>query len=98
MLKKKLSIIAFPIYRLFKFLEKKQLNQADKIVIIYLMILEIHYLNGPLMKIIFFIYLQLGKFKNFNYYEHKKLNFLKDNDLETDKFYISYTGYVSNET
>ena len=34
LLKKKLSIIAFPIYRLFKFLEKKQLNQADKIVII----------------------------------------------------------------
>ena len=94
LLKKKLSVLAFPIYQLFKFLEKKQLNQADKIVIIS------NDFKDTLIKWKIdekkIIYIpNWGNLKNINFHENKKLNFLEENNLEKDKFYILYTGTLA---
>ncbi len=94
LLKKKLSILAFPIYYLFKFLEKKQLKTADKIIIISNDFKETLIKWSIDNNKIFFIP-NWGNLKNINYYEHKKLDFLKENNLEIDKFYILYTGTLA---
>ncbi len=94
LLKKKFSIFSFPIYYLFEFLEKKQLKETDKIIIIS------QDFKDTLIKWkidenkIFFIP-NWGNLRNINFYENKKLNFLEENNLETDKFYILYTGTLA---
>ena len=94
LLKKKLSVLAFPIYNLFKFLEKKQINQADKIVVISNDFKKI-LLNWSIDKNNIFFIPNWGNLKSINSYVDKRLNFLKDNHLETDKFYILYTGTLA---
>ena len=94
LLKKKIFILAFPIYYLFKFLEKKQLKTADKIIVISNDFKETLIKWSIDNNKIFFIP-NWGNLKNINYYEHKKLDFLKENNLETDKFYILYTGTLA---
>lgn len=94
LLKKKFSFFAFPIYFLFKILEKKQLKQADKIIIISNDFKD--KLNQwSIDKNKIFFVPNWGNLKSINYHEQKKTNFLKENNLETDKFYILYTGTLA---
>lgn len=94
LLKKKLSIFSYPISFLFEYLEKKQLQQADRLIIIsndWVKKLsswnveneKIHYIPN------------WGDIENIQYLEKKPISFLHENSLDIDKFRIIYTGTLA---
>lgn len=94
LLKKKFYIFAYPIYALFEYLEKKQLRTASKIIIISnafrnklkewsIEQSKIHFIPN------------WGNLKSINFYKTKKLEFLKENNLDTEKFYLLYSGTLA---
>jgi len=91
---KKFYIFAYPIYALFEYLEKKQLRTASKIIIISndfrkklkewsIDQSKIHFIPN------------WGNLKSINFYKTKKLEFLKENNLDTEKFYLLYSGTLA---
>ena len=94
LLKKKISALAFPIYYLFKLLEKKQLKKANRIIIISNnFIKKLKDWNISLDKIDYIP--NWGNLESINYSMSKNINFLKENNLDTKKFYILYSGTLA---
>ena len=94
LLKKKLSILAFPIYSLFKFLEKKQLKFSDKLIIISddfknklskwkINLDNVYYIPN------------WGNLETIEFYNKKNTKFLIENNLDPEKFYIMYSGTLA---
>lgn len=94
LLKKKLSILAIPIYSLFKFLEKKQLKFSDKLIIISddfknklskwkINLDNVHYIPN------------WGNLETIEFFNKKNTKFLIENNLDPEKFYIMYSGTLA---
>jgi len=94
LLKKKLSFFSFPISFLFEYLEKKQLQKANKLIIIsndWEQKLLSWNINNEKIKYI----PNWGDIKNIEYLEKKPNSFLDENFLDKDKFRIIYTGTLA---
>ena len=94
LLKKKLSFFSFPISFLFEYLEKKQLQKANKLIIIsndWEQKLLSWNINNEKIKYI----PNWGDIKNIEYLEKKPNSFLNENFLDKDKFRIIYTGTLA---
>ena len=94
LLKKKLSFFSFPISFLFEYLEKKQLQKANKLIIIsndWEQKLLSWNINNEKIKYI----PNWGDIKNIEYLEKKPSSFLEENFLDKDKFRIIYTGTLA---
>ena len=94
LLKKKLFFLSYPITFLFEYFEKKQLQQADDVIIIsndwQKKLLswnvdnkKIHYIPN------------WGDIENIKYLEKKPTLFLNENFLDINKFRIIYTGTLA---
>ena len=94
LLKKKLSFFSFPISFLFEYLEKKQLQKANSLIIIsndWKQKLLSWNINNEKIKYI----PNWGDIKNIEYLEKKPSSFLDENFLDKDKFRIIYTGTLA---
>ena len=94
LLKKKLSFFSFPISFLFEYLEKKQLQKANSLIIIsndWAQKLLSWNINNEKIKYI----PNWGDIKNIEYLEKKPNSFLNENFLDKDKFRIIYTGTLA---
>ena len=94
LLKKKLSFFSFPISFLFEYLEKKQLQKANNLIIIsndWEQKLLSWNINNEKIKYI----PNWGDIKNIEYLEKKPNSFLNENFLDKDKFRIIYTGTLA---
>ena len=94
LLKKKLSFFSFPISFLFEYLEKKQLQKANNLIIIsndWEQKLLSWNINNEKIKYI----PNWGDIKNIEYLEKKPSSFLNENFLDRDKFRIIYTGTLA---
>ena len=94
LLKKKLSFFSFPISFLFEYLEKKQLQKANSLIIIsndWEQKLLSWNINNEKIKYI----PNWGDIKNIEYLEKKPSSFLDENFLDKDKFRIIYTGTLA---
>ena len=94
LLKKKLSFFSFPISFLFEYLEKKQLQKANSLIIIsndWEQKLLSWNINNKKIKYI----PNWGDIKNIEYLEKKPNSFLDENFLDKDKFRIIYTGTLA---
>ena len=94
LLKKKLSFFSFPISFLFEYLEKKQLQKANSLIIIsndWEQKLLSWNINNEKIKYI----PNWGDIKNIEYLEKKPNSFLDENFLDKDKFRIIYTGTLA---
>ena len=94
LLKKKISFFSYPISFLFEYLEKKQLNQADKLIIISNnWVKKLSSWNVENKKIHYIP--NWGDIKNIKYLEKKPTSFLDKNSFEINKFKIIYTGTLA---
>ena len=94
LLKKKLSFFSFPISFLFEYLEKKQLQKANSLIIIsndWEQKLLSWNINNKKIKYI----PNWGDIKNIEYLEEKPSSFLDENFLDKAKFRIIYTGTLA---
>ena len=93
-MKKKLSLLSFPVFYLFEHLEKKQLQQADNLIIISNdWIKKLSSWNVDKQKVHYIP--NWGDIENIKYLEKKPKSFLNKNSLDTDKFRIIYTGTLA---
>jgi len=94
LLKKNFSIFAYPIYALFEYLEKKQLMAASKIIIISSDFRKkLNEWSIDQSKIDFIP--NWGNLKSINFCKPKNVDFLKENNLDTKKFYVLYSGTLA---
>jgi glycosyltransferase involved in cell wall biosynthesis len=94
LLKKKFFIFAFPIYFFFEYLEKKQLKEASKIIIISEEFKnQLNDWSINIDKINFIP--NWGNLKTINFYTKKNVNFLNRNNLDSKKFYLLYSGTLA---
>ncbi len=94
LLKKRLSLISFPVSYLFEHLEKKQLHQADNLIIISNdWIKKLSSWNVDNQKVHYIP--NWGDIENIKYLEKKPISFLNKNSFDIDKFRIIYTGTLA---
>jgi colanic acid biosynthesis glycosyl transferase WcaI len=93
-LMKKLSFLSLPISLLFRYFEKKQFKIADHLIIIsdnFLNQLNKWKINNNKISII----QNWGNLDQIKFNKDKDFTFLKENNLDVNKFYILYTGTLA---